>query len=295
MSPEQQDSLAGLIARAADEVFSPLAKVRRCSGGCIHHAVVVELASGSTWFVKFNREADEMFRQEALGLEELAAAGAIRIPKLLAHGPLDSAHHCLILEAIDSGQPRDDFWELFGRRFANLHRCTSASFGFKQDNFIGSSRQPNLQLGDWVEFFAQHRLEYQLKLVRQRSLGSLELYKRMDRLLSRLGKLLEGPMEPPALLHGDLWSGNYLVDDRGEPVIFDPAVYYGAREADLAMPLLFGGFPESFFRGYEESWPLPAGWRERVAIYQLYHLLNHLNLFGSGYLDSCLEIARRFG
>ena len=125
-------------------------------------------------------------------------------------------------------------------------------------------------------------------------MGSRELFQQVERLIARLDRWLAQPVEPPCLLHGDLWAGNYLIDEAGKPVLIDPAVYYGRREADLAMPALFGGFPEEFFQGYHDQWPLEDGWQQRLEVYKLYHLLNHLNLFGSGYLESCLEIADRF-
>lgn len=146
-----------------------------------------------------------------------------------------------------------------------------------------------------MAFFAECRLSYQLRLARQGGLGSGELFRLADRTVQRLENLLGAQVPPPSLLHGDLWNGNLLVGAAGNAVVIDPAVYYGHREAELAMPLLFGGFPAEFFDAYSEAWPLASGWQDRVEIYKLYHLLNHLNLFGVGYLDSCLEIVRRFG
>ncbi|MCC6509900.1 MAG: fructosamine kinase family protein, partial [Pirellulaceae bacterium] len=147
----------------------------------------------------------------------------------------------------------------------------------------------------WVEFFAEFRLNYQLRLARQRGLGSGEFYRLAGRVVQRLDKWLTSTDACPCLLHGDLWNGNLLVGADGYAVVIDPAVYYGEREAELAMPLLFGGFHPDFFDAYNTTWELPAGWQQRAELYKLYHLLNHLNLFGVGYLDSCLEIVRRFG
>lgn len=284
-----------MLAAALDVSELKIRSSRSCPGGCIHHAHIVELDTGERYFVKSSPRAAVMFEQEASGLVALTQAAALRVPAVVTSGPLDEQHDCLVLEALESASPAGNFWEQFGHGLANLHRATTAAnFGWSGDNFLGSNVQRNAPTGNWVEFFAEQRLGYQLRLARQNALGSRELFKLTERLISRLAGWLEHPDDPPSLLHGDLWSGNYLADEQGAPAIFDPAVYYGRREAELAMPLLFGGFPTAFFSAYDEAWPLEAGWRERVKIYQLYHLLNHLNLFGSGYLDSCLEIARRF-
>jgi fructosamine-3-kinase len=185
---------------------------------------------------------------------------------------------------------------VFGAHLAEHHRRgTSSRFGWASDNYLGSTVQKNEARESWVEFFGECRLQYQLRLARQRGLGSREFYRLAERVIERLDKWLGDDRAQPSLLHGDLWSGNFLVDAAGRAVVIDPAVYYGHREAELAMPLLFGGFPPEFFDAYSEAWPLAEGWRERVELYKLYHLLNHLNLFGVGYLDSCLEIVRRFG
>jgi len=225
----------------------------------------------------------------------LAKTGTLRVPQVVAAGMLSDSEACLILEAILPGPPQTDFWERLGQGLAALHRqATAGNFGWSSDNYIGSNRQPNSAHASWVEFFAVQRLGFQLQLARTHARGSRELFKLGEQLIAKLDKRLGPCDERPSLLHGDLWSGNYLVASDGAPVLIDPACYFGLREADLAMPLLFGGFPQRFFDAYDASWPLAAGWRERVEIYKLYHLLNHLNLFGSGYLDSCLEILRRF-
>ncbi len=294
MSSVRSEALADLIADATAGPTTAVSKVQSCSGGCIHRAEIVHLADGRKYFVKSSRNASDMFAQEALGLAALAESKTLRTPRVIAAGML-GGESCLVLEAIEAGSQRSDFWKTFGSQFAELHRVSTAErFGWSTENYLGSNVQSNEAKEDWVEFFAECRFGYQLRLARNRGLGSRELFKIMDRLVSRLDGYLSCPKDPPSLLHGDLWSGNYLVDQDGHPVLIDPAVYYGRREADLAMPLLFGGFSPDFFDAYGEAWPLTDGWRDRVELYKLYHLLNHLNLFGSGYLDSCLEIARRF-
>lgn len=296
MIPARKQALETLIGSATGSRGVEISATRACSGGCIHHADILELTDGRKFFVKSSPRAEDMFAQEAQGLAALAAANTLRVPAVVTVGSLEADSACLILEVIESGPASASFWSQFGGGFAELHRtATAASYGWSCDNYLGSSLQRNGPHEDWVEFFAEQRLRYQLRLARQRGAGSRELFKLTERLIERLDKLVGASPSLPSLLHGDLWSGNFLADERGSPVVFDPAVYYGHREADLAMPMLFGGFPAEFFEAYQQAWPLEAGWRQRVEIYQLYHLLNHLNLFGSGYLDSCLEIARRYG
>lgn len=264
-------------------------------GGCIHDARILELSDGRHFFLKSNSSAPEgMFEAEAAGLAALAAAGEIRVPRNPLAGRAGNLRF-LLMEVIPTGSPGRGFFADFGRRFARLHRNAQTSrAGFDGDNYLGATPQPNGWMEDWVEFWHTRRLGHQLDLARQRGLSDPELDRLGDRLLSRLGEWIELPEEPFCLLHGDLWSGNYLVDDHGEPVLIDPAVYYGHREADLAMTHLFGGFSPDFYRAYEDEWPLPPGSAERLEIYKLYHLLNHLNLFGRGYRAGCLEILRRF-
>lgn len=234
-----------------------------------------------------------MFDLEAKGLA-LLGEGPLRVPRVLSTGSYSDVD-CLILEAVQTGAPNADFFEQLGAGLADTHRQqTQSDFGWLWDNYLGTTVQPNQRHRNWVEFFRDERLVHQLQLARSRGLGSRELFKLGEKLCERLDRLLGLPEDPPSLLHGDLWNGNFLSSDAGSPVLIDPAVYYGRREADLAMPALFGGFPSSFWGAYQENWPLEGGWEDRLEIYKLYHLLNHLNLFGSGYLDACVEILRRF-
>ncbi|MEM7357175.1 MAG: fructosamine kinase family protein, partial [Acidobacteriota bacterium] len=279
-----------------------ISATRAASGGCIHQANVVRTGDGRCFFVKSNPAAPPaLFEREAEGLEALAATETIRVPRPLGTGTGEAAVPAfLVAEAIDTGSPGRGFWETFGRRFAALHRANSERvsadtrrFGFAHDNFIGATPQPNAWDDDWCEFWRHHRLGFQLELARRNGLSDPTLDRLGDRLLARLDGLIDEPDEPPCLLHGDLWSGNFMSDEHGEPVLIDPAAYYGRREADLAMTELFGGFNARFYSAYEEAWPLAPGSRERLDLYQLYHLLNHLNLFGHGYRDRCVAILRR--
>jgi fructosamine-3-kinase len=272
---------------------------RGLGGGCIAHAAVAEYADGSRVFVKRVAGAPGMFESEAAGLRALAAAGAIRVPQVLA-----VSDEALVLEMIESAPRMRGFFEDFGRRFAALHRHRGTACGFPRDNFIGATPQPNRPLDGpwdeaaqddgqgWAEFFLERRLRFQARLASERDGG--ELAGLLDRAESLLRELLGSATEPPVILHGDLWGGNYIVDERGAACLIDPAVYYGHREADLAMTRLFGGFDRSFYAAYSEAAPLAAGHEERLPIYQLYHVLNHFNLFGGTYHEQSRRILRRY-
>lgn len=264
--------------------------VRPLSGGDIAQASLLTLSDGRRLFYKTARGA--MFPAEARGLHELAMPGCIRVPAVLA-----VADDFLALEHVPTGRRGPGFFTDLGRRLALLHRHSSTHFGFDGDNFIGATPQPNPRVaagpGVWAAWYWEHRLLFQLRLAENAGRAGRGLVRAMAALEGQVPALLAGTDEPPSLLHGDLWGGNYLVDDHGAPVLIDPAVHYGHREADLGMTLLFGGFAPPFYEAYEREWPLPSGWRERVPLYQLYHLLNHLNLFGGGYGHQAEAAARR--
>jgi fructosamine-3-kinase len=255
------------------------------------------LSNGQRVFIKRNSASGaDMFRQEAAGLEALAAvAEGPRIPDVYAGGT-DGPFAFLIMEYLEASSRRDDFWEDFGRSLAALHRDgRSEACGFREDNYIGSSPQPNKPIEDWIDFFRIRRLEFQLKMARDRGAADASLSRLVTSLMDKLDRYLipcdEGG---PSLLHGDLWSGNYIGGPDGRACIIDPAVSYGHREADLAMTELFGGYDRAFYRAYNEAWPLEPDYRDRCDLYNLYHMLNHLNLFGGSYAGSVLSIARRY-
>ncbi len=285
-----------LIRAAVDRAGrdEPVTGTRPVGGGCISEAWWVELEEGSPLFVKCGSGASgEMFRCEAEGLAALAAAGSLRVPRDARIGTAGSVQF-IVMEGIVTGAPGPSFFTDFGRRFAALHRtATGEAYGFAHDNYIGATPQPNGWMESWTEFFRLRRLGYQLDLARSRGLVDATLSRLGDRLLDRLGEWLGEPDEPPCLLHGDLWGGNYMADSAGAPVLVDPACYYGRREADLAMTQLFGGFAPEFYAAYEEAWPLAAGSAQRLEIYKLYHLLNHLNLFGGAYHGQCVGVLKR--
>jgi fructosamine-3-kinase len=268
-------------------------------GGCIADARVATFENGSKVFVKCAAGAPEMFRREAEGLHALAAAKAIRVPEVLA---VDE--QSLVLEMIQQAPKKRGFAEAFGQDFASLHRHCGKACGFQHDNFIGSTRQLNQPLvgpwdqaaddgSTWPEFFMDRRLRFQVRLATSEGYGH-ELERLLDRAEARIIELLSTAIEVPSILHGDLWSGNFIVDNRGEACLIDPAVYYGHREADLAMTRLFGGFEPAFYNAYAEAWPLAPGHEDRLPIYQLYHVLNHLNLFGGGYFGQSKRILQRY-
>lgn len=233
-------------------------------------------------FVKVaDRGGGAGLQAEAAGLLELAGAQAVRVPRVLARGSAGRTPF-LALEWIESRPAGRAAERRLGEQLAAQHRVWAARFGFADDNFIGRTRQPNGWLEDWTEFFRERRLRHQLALAAQNGLAPL-LEQPGARLLESVAALLAGHRPQASLLHGDLWAGNWLVDEQDRPVIVDPAVYYGDREADLAMTRLFGGFGRAFYDAYQEAAPLPAGHAVRAELYNLYHVLNHANLFGGAY------------
>jgi fructosamine-3-kinase len=269
---------------------------RPISGGDINEAFELELANGERVFLKTNASAaPEMFPAEADGLEFLRAAGALRIPEVLAvsDGRQDSPAF-LVLELLVPGRPARDFDERLGRGLSELHRFGAPGFGLGRDNFIGSLPQSNRPQPSWADFYWCERLEPQLKRSVASGLASARMRAGFERLSQRLAQLV-GPSEPPARLHGDLWGGNLHVDSHGAPCLIDPAAYAGQREMDLAMMKLFGGFSPRVFEAYAEAFPLAIGHEERVALYQLYPLLVHVNLFGRGYVPAVERGLARYG
>ena len=249
-------------------------------------------SSAGPLFVKVAAAGDRaVFEAEAHGLRELTKPRAVRIPKVLGVGA-SASHSWLVLEWIQFGAIHPACEVALGEQLALQHRATSDAFGFDGDNTIGSTRQPNPRDADWIRFFREQRLRHQLELARGSGYGGL-LQQRGERLLECMGALFTGYAPAPSLLHGDLWGGNWSADLNGAPVLFDPAVYYGDREADIAMTRLFGGFGRDFYTAYESAWPLAEGAAERAGLYNLYHVLNHVNLFGEGYLGQARTLIDR--
>jgi len=273
--------------------------VEPVTGGDINEAARLT-TERSRYLVKWNpAPLPRIFACEAQGLELLAQAGAIRVPTVYGYGePEDGRPGFIVMEWLEppaGGFDQERFAVRFGRQLAALHRMTASSYGLDHDNYIGSLPQPNGPMDRWVDFYRERRLGFQAALARRRGHLSGERARRMERLMARLERWIDEGTVSPSLLHGDLWSGNYIVGPQGEPVLIDPAVYYGHREVELAFTELFGGFPERFYRAYEEAFPLDPGYEERRPLYQLYYLLVHLNLFGEAYGGAVDRILRRYG
>lgn len=281
----QFSSIAEQISRILGVSFA-LTRAQRAGGGCINEAWILS-GTQERFFVKINAsDRREMFEAELDGLHALARAGAVRVPQPVCVGS-DGLSSWLVVEYIEFARHRDAAdWRRLGTLLAAQHRRLGERFGWRRDNTIGSTPQPNRWNTDWVEFLREQRLGHQLGLAARNGYASA-LAERGARLLESLPAFFGGHRPQPSLLHGDLWSGNVAFTPAGEPVVFDPAVYYGDREADLAMTELFGGFAAPFYSAYREAWPLDAGYELRRRLYNLYHLLNHLNLFGPAYLDQC--------
>ena len=248
-------------------------------GGCINNAIKINTNKGD-FFVKWNTNSKaNMFQSEYNGLKVLKDTNTIRIPNVLCFDD-----DFLILEFIPPSNPNNAFWEVFGQKLALMHKQTHSKFGLDFDNYIGSLHLDNTQNKNWTEFFIQNRLQAQL------SIGNFSgtLLSDFDKLFQKLPNLF--PNERPALLHGDLWSGNFLAKNGDTPMLIDPAIYYGNREMDIAMSKLFGGFNSDFYFAYNESHPLENGWEERIQICNLYPLLVHVNLFGGSYRNQVKNI-----
>lgn len=270
--------IAAQIAQATGQAFQGTHR-RPVGGGSVNQAYA--LSDGSTaYFVKINQASRiAMFEAEALGLREMAATQTIRVPRSICWGTVDGSAY-IALEWLDLGYGTHRAWEAMGQQLAAMHRVTSPhGFGWSQPNTIGFIPQQNPWTADWAAFFQQHRIGYQLQLARKRG----GRFPDGDRLLDAIPALLAGHQPEPSLVHGDLWSGNAVVTKLEEPVILDPATYYGDREVDLAMTELFGGFPAEFYRAYEAAYPITPGFDRRKILYNLYHILNHYNQFGGSY------------
>lgn len=265
------------IARATGAPFA-IRAADPVAGGCIHRSFAVS-GGTSRYFVKTNdaRHLDA-FAAEAEGLAAILAAGA-RAPRPLCHGS-DGVHAWLVMEFVELGGARDPV--RLGAQLAKLHAAHGEVYGWRRDNYIGATPQRNARTDDWARFWETQRLAPQLELAAKNGLGR-SLERAGERLLAALPRILAGHRPAASLLHGDLWSGNAGFLAGGEPIVFDPAVYYGDREADLAMTELFGGFAGAFYRAYRAAAPLADGYEARKTLYNLYHVLNHANLFGGGY------------
>lgn len=234
------------------------------------------------FFIKLNHQSRlDMFEAEADGLKEIEKAQAIRVPRVICSGVEENQCY-LILENLSLEKGHHDSAKQLGHQIALMHKYTASYFGWFRDNTIGSIKQINTQTESWIDFWREHRLGFQLNLAKQNG-AERSLQIKGEKLLENLQSFFSAYQPQASLLHGDLWSGNFGYLEEGTPVIYDPAIYYGDREADIAMTELFGGFPTEFYTAYNEAWPLDKGYQQRKKLYNVYHILNHFNMFGGGY------------
>lgn len=270
---------------------SKIVDCRPVAGGSVSRTNKLVLQNARIYFVK-SGVSKIMLDAEAEGLSEIRKCGCVKVPQVVALGS-----SFMVMEWIEKGRRGRDFFKVLGRQLAMMHRYGAEAFGFKSDNFIGSTPQYNVPVGsqssEWAVFYMDKRLRPQFDMARANGYVDGHMERLFERISQRLPDLLDGSSETPSLLHGDLWGGNYMVGSLGEPVLIDPAVYYGHREADLAMTKLFGGFDADFYSAYEHEWPLEKGSKLREPVYLLYHVLNHLNLFGSSYRWQSIELMER--
>ncbi len=262
------------------------------SGGCIDQVAKLETASDA-FLLKWKEKESDQFEVEANGLDLLRSGGTIKIPEVLGFGTCLNRSF-LLLEYIEPGVPSSKFWENFGVELAAQHRQVSIDrrYGLNYDNYIGSLVQSNKLHSDWLPFFIEERLEKQVTMAHYNGLVDQYFLQRFRRLYPYLPDHI--PPSPASLLHGDLWSGNFLVNTHGEAALIDPAVYYGHREMELAFTRLFGGFNRKFYDAYNEAWPLEPDFEYRIDLYNLYPLLVHVNLFGASYLSGIESTLKRF-
>jgi protein-ribulosamine 3-kinase len=273
-------------------IQEPLTEITTISGGCINDCFRVSNQS-NTFFLKVNVAAKfpGMFQQEAAGLELLRDTQTFRIPKVTALWE-EQSHSFLVLEWLEKGVPVKTFGLDFGFLLAQLHENIATNFGLSHNNYISSLPQPNNPCKDWHTFFFENRLLPQLEISLQKGWATTSIFKYAE----NIAKVIESefPKEDPAFLHGDLWSGNYMADDFGAPTLFDPAVYFGNREMEIAFMHLFGGFESSIFSNYDNYYPLQPDFNKRMEIHQLYPILVHANIFEGNYIPQALAILKKF-
>lgn len=280
--------IAQAISQATNQEFA-IANTTSVSGGCINQGYRIS-GNGAQYFVKLNDAAMvEMFTAEAIGLKQMYATQTITVPLPICWGTVENSSY-IVLQWLDLASGSNADWQIMGRELASMHReGIEKRFGFEVNNTIGSTPQINSWMDNWADFFAEQRIGYQLKLAKRNG-GS---FPDLSRVVEAVRTRLADRQPEPSILHGDLWSGNAAIAANGSPVIFDPATYYGDRETDIAMTELFSGFPGTFYQGYNEAWQLDSGYQKRKSIYNLYHVLNHFNLFGGGYGNQANRIMQK--
>jgi fructosamine-3-kinase len=281
--------LTAHLRKHLQERFSlNIKSIRALSGGDINEVYLIE-DQNKKYVAKINEAHlfPGMFKKEVSGLNALRKTGAIDVPEVLGYGDFETNTY-LILDYRESGKASHKFWELFGQAMAALHQTTHETFGFKEDNYLGSLPQYNDNFETASQFYIHQRLMPQFKIAFDKGY----VFENLDSFYQRVKELI--PNEPPALIHGDLWSGNYLVNSQNKPCLIDPAVAYAPREMDLAMMKLFGGFDDRLFSAYDEAFQLKPDWEKRIKLWQLYYILAHLNLFGGHYYTQAKEIMSQY-
>ncbi|HEV8505244.1 MAG TPA: fructosamine kinase family protein [Chitinophagaceae bacterium] len=279
----------------SDKLKVPISQMQfyPVGGGSINDTYKLVVTDHHTFFVKVNlaTQYPELFQKERKGLEFLGNQNILRIPPVIVDDEIDN-YQFLVLGWIGEGLRTDQFWKKFGKQLAALHHVTNPYFGFEEDNYMGALAQQNDQYSNWSEFFVHCRLQPQVKRAKENRMLHANHLNSFENLYEALKDIFNN--EQPALLHGDLWSGNFMCDRDSVPVLIDPAVYFGHRSMDLAMTTLFGGFDKSFYEAYNYHYPFPNNYHEQWDVCNLYPLLIHLNLFGAGYLGQIERTLRRF-
>ncbi|MCR9253375.1 MAG: fructosamine kinase family protein [bacterium] len=268
-----------------------ITEIQYVGGGCINNTLKVSFDK-EQYFVKWNEdEENDMFQKEELGLSKLREVNSLNIPKTYQFGRIEGRNY-LIMEFIEREATKDDFWEILGQNLAALHQNTQDTFGLDHNNYIGRLPQKNDKKSNWIDFLIDNRFEVQLGLAIYNGLINSDFAKKFRNLYPQLPGLLV--QEPSSLLHGDLWSGNFMVGRKGLPFLIDPAIYYGNREVEIAFTQLFGGFDRKFYNAYNEVLPLESDFQTRAEIYNLYPLLVHVNLFGTSYLSGIQRVLNKY-
>jgi len=292
INPALQQSITEQLTHETGNAVTSI-QFTSIGGGSINDTYRIETNNRQRFFCKINSldQFPSLFKTEKAGLELLAAQKVIRIPNVIAL--LETAtEQVLVLEWIEQGLKTASFWKAFGEQLNALHNCKGDAFGLSTDNYMGALPQYNRLTNNWCTFFRQQRLQPQVELAVNKRLLDTKYIPQFEKLYIRLPEIFNE--EPPGLLHGDLWSGNYLCDEQQQPVLIDPAVYYGHRSVDLAMTTLFGGFDRAFYESYHVHYPLPSGYRQQWEVCNIYPLLIHLNLFGESYLPDILRTIQRY-